>query len=487
MPDITVSPTSPAPRNNGTPGNGPRPAPAPAPTPAPAPAPVSDGFEAGASMRQKKAAEKALGAIGHKPGAVDGRITSTTRDALKTFQKARGLEQSGELTRRTYVELRDVEKNAKKGVQSAGLLSSSTKKVEQSLRRLGYDVGAADGLFTHKTADAVKAYKRDQGMEAGAGEMGQRGREVLNKEIKALAHKPFRARVKNTTAHKKADQLVSKETRKDGGVVVGDRGAHVATLQRHLRSAGFDPKSTNGVFDERTAGMVKEFQKKSGLEPTGKVGAATWKKLRQAQMEASSSTSPSQRKGEQSGAVKKSEELLKKLGFNPGAVDGFYDSRTQKALDRFRARYDLGGKGQGIGKATLKALKSPPLNLNTVKGCAEFLLRSNNVSFWTGLSTGSDRKNLERLAKGQRALVPATGGSVIPKLSVMQALVAMAKNGPIMINALTGGAHSTNSNHYRGTAIDLDISVGNTAEIEAIGRRFGGIRNFERTHIHMDF
>ncbi|MDP2343168.1 MAG: peptidoglycan-binding domain-containing protein [Deltaproteobacteria bacterium] len=487
MPDITVSPSpSPAP-GNVTPAPSPgTPAPGTPPPPTTTTAPVSDGFEASASLRQRKAAEKALGVIGYRPGAVDGRITAPTRAALEKFQHARGLEKTGELDRKTYSDLRAVEKQTKKGVQTAGLLSSGTKKVEQHLKRLGYDVGAADGLFTGKTADAVKAFKRDQGMNQ-SGSMGEQARKVLNKEIGALAHKPNRCRVKNTNAHKAADRGVERESKQPGGVSVGDRGAHVAHIQRHLRAAGFDPKSAGGVFDERTAGMVKEFQKKSGLEATGKVGFTTWKKLRGAQMEARTATSPKQDIGERSGAVKRTETLLKKLGFNPGAVDGTYDARTQQALDRFRKRFDLGSRGQGVGPATLKALKSPPLNLDTVKGCAQFLLRSNNVSYWTGLSSGSDRANIQRLANGGRALVPATGGSVVPKLAMMQALVAMAKQGPIMINALTGGTHSSNSNHYRGTAVDLEISVGNTAEIQAIGRRYGGIRNFETSHIHMDF
>src|SRR5207237_8556458 len=97
-----------------------------------------------------------------------------------------------------------------------------------------------------------------------------------------------------------------------------------------------------------------------------------------------------------------------------------------------------------------------PSNTNTVQGCAQFLLKSPNVSFWTGLSSGSDRANLERLAHGQPAYVPATGGHVMPKLSMLKALVDMAKHGHIMINALTGGTHSVGSNHYSGTAVDLD-------------------------------
>lgn len=124
---------------------------------------------------------------------------------------------------------------------------------------------------------------------------------------------------------------------------------------------------------------------------------------------------------------------------------------------------------------------------NTVAGCAAALLASPNVSYWTGLSTGSERKTVADLAAGLDAFVPHTGQRVAPKLSMMQALVAMAQKGPIMINALTGGTHSAGSNHYLGTAVDLDLSVGSTSQIVAIAGQFGGRRNSETDHIHLDF
>ncbi len=146
---------------------------------------------------------------------------------------------------------------------------------------------------------------------------------------------------------------------------------------------------------------------------------------------------------------------------------------------------------QNAARALIEKAKAVVPNGNaddaTVAACAKFLLNSPNVSFWTGLSTGSDRKNLERLANGEKARVPAKGTEVMPKLKMMQALVAMAKNGPIMINALTGGSHSPNSNHYLGIAVDLDIHRGSTSQIVAIAARFGGKRNFEQDHIHLDF
>ena len=70
---------------------------------------------------------------------------------------------------------------------------------------------------------------------------------------------------------------------------------------------------------------------------------------------------------------------------------------------------------------------------------------------------------------------------------MMQALYEMSQQGPIQINALTGGEHSTGSNHYSGTAVDLDVGVGDPAQIEAIANKYGGARNFETSHIHLDF
>lgn len=165
----------------------------------------------------------------------------------------------------------------------------------------------------------------------------------------------------------------------------------------------------------------------------------------------------------------------------------------QRALKDLRpAEYKLGLKAtnayrKDLGLKAVDKVVRPPENLNTVKGCAQFLLKSPNVSFWSGLSSGSDRKNVERLANGEKAYVPATGGYVTPKLKLMQALVAMAKAGRVQINALTGGVHTPGSNHYKGEAVDLELTVGNPSQLVRIANKYGGVRNSETTHIHLDF
>jgi hypothetical protein len=72
--------------------------------------------------------------------------------------------------------------------------------------------------------------------------------------------------------------------------------------------------------------------------------------------------------------------------------------------------------------------------------------------------------------------------------SLLRAVAAMADHGVILINCLTNGKHAPNSNHYKGKAVDLDLSspLGSTA-IEAIARQHGGRRNFRLDHIHLDF
>lgn len=126
-------------------------------------------------------------------------------------------------------------------------------------------------------------------------------------------------------------------------------------------------------------------------------------------------------------------------------------------------------------------------DIKSVKQAAQALLDNPNVSYWDALSSGSDRAALEDLARTGQTKVPQTGEVVTPRLEMMQALVEMANNGPIMINALTGGEHSVGSNHYSGLAVDLDIGTGDAAQIEAIANKYGGTRNSESDHIHLDF
>jgi murein DD-endopeptidase MepM/ murein hydrolase activator NlpD len=65
-----------------------------------------------------------------------------------------------------------------------------------------------------------------------------------------------------------------------GFPVFGERGDRVRALQNSLLSAGIRfAGGADGVFGAATAGAIIEFQRRSGLTPTGKVDAATANRL----------------------------------------------------------------------------------------------------------------------------------------------------------------------------------------------------------------
>ena len=57
----------------------------------------------------------------------------------------------------------------------------------------------------------------------------------------------------------------------------GERGARVTSLQNSLIAAGvtFAGGAADGAFGAATAGAIMEFQRRSGLTPTGKLDEAT--------------------------------------------------------------------------------------------------------------------------------------------------------------------------------------------------------------------
>ena len=60
----------------------------------------------------------------------------------------------------------------------------------------------------------------------------------------------------------------------------GQKGPHIVALQRRLRAAKvLESKHISGYFGIRTENAVKRFQRRVGLDQTGKVGKRTWSLL----------------------------------------------------------------------------------------------------------------------------------------------------------------------------------------------------------------
>lgn len=309
---------------------------------------------------QLKHAERQLTVAGFSPGKVDGLVTPAFTAALKEFQTAWGLAPTGLLDARTTARLASTTERIhshKKADQfvSVGQKSKSIQVLERRLGRLGYAVGKADGIYSRQTADAVKAFRKDQKeLLDGSGALGKKSRAVLRQEVEKLNHAPERRRLAPTKAQTRLDRATTRAVTR--GLGLGARGEAVKNLQRHLRAAGFDPKHLNGVLDERTAAMVKQFQARSKLMVTGTVDSRTWKALQKSYILSGKAAAPAQRLHERSGAVKASEKLLKKLGFNPGKIDGLFDQRTLRAVKAYEKKHHLTQDG-AIGAGQLAKMQ----------------------------------------------------------------------------------------------------------------------------------
>lgn len=126
----------------------------------------------------------------------------------------------------------------------------------------------------------------------------------------------------------------------------GDNGQFVKEVQQDLIRAGIRlPRfGADGDFGDETEKGVREFQRKHGLSVDGLVGTQTLSKLDEVIKAKKTTTSiklPSGtlRRGDRGENVRKVQQALKQLNFNPGTVDGVYGARTQDAVRRFQSTF----------------------------------------------------------------------------------------------------------------------------------------------------
>ena len=133
-------------------------------------------------------------------------------------------------------------------------------------------------------------------------------------------------------------------------LLLGSRSSDVKTLQEMLNAKGYNAGSVDGIFGRNTRAAVIAFQNANGLAADGIVGKLTWAKLYDttAALPAASTatgTQPMVYRGSRGDAVRKLQELLNKKGFDCGAVDGIFGSKTYAAVMAFQKANGLSADG----------------------------------------------------------------------------------------------------------------------------------------------
>jgi hypothetical protein len=141
------------------------------------------------------------------------------------------------------------------------------------------------------------------------------------------------------------------------------------------------------------------------------------------------------------------------------------------------------------GRVTYEPQHQPPTG--SVASLAQQIVDSPNVSYPLRSANGDTLAVLRDAARtGQFYTTcptfPRRNVDINPR--ILQFVLAAAAQTSVGINAITDKCHSSNSAHYRGEAIDIQVGNKDYNDlIVSIARQYGGRRNSETSHIHLDF
>ena len=131
---------------------------------------------------------------------------------------------------------------------------------------------------------------------------------------------------------------------------LGDKGENVRLIQERLITLGYLQSGASGNYLEQTKKAIVNFQKESGLEPTGVADESTLKKLAETRFREI-------KPGETSKAVMELQTKLIDMGFLKTKATGLYKNQTIEAIKKFQSENNL--EATGIADvATQEALYS---------------------------------------------------------------------------------------------------------------------------------
>lgn len=263
--------------------------------------------------------------LGYLQGTADGAFGRQSIAALKKFQQAHGLEETGESNDETWSMLfSDSAKAVYPTLNSVSTNAAAIRRLQQKLIDLGFLGGRADGDYGGATYSAVLAYQERM---AGHGyEIGIEGE--ADSEIQSM--------------------LFSGEySTYISDILPADEGGEVLRAERRLVQLGYMDAAADERYDDYAVECMKAFQSGAGLEVTGIADRATIDHLfSEDAAQAQQYVLHEVRMGESSAVVKYAQNALIRMGLYDqyaSMAGGTYNDLTEAALERlygYLAKYN---------------------------------------------------------------------------------------------------------------------------------------------------
>jgi len=325
-------------------------------TPAPAQNPPTSSYvtlKPGDTGDRVKQLQQRLKELGYFTANVGGNYLTETSKAVKAFQDALGLDQTGIAT--TSLQRKLFASSAPANTANSGSYVKLQKNdtgawvtaLQNRLKELGYFNGSVDGVFGNGTVSAVKLFEQAYGKTpTGIATV------ALQKTLYADSAKPYA----KPTPTPEPEYIELKQ---------GDKGLRVMALQNRLMDLGYFSGDVDGNYNSSTVKSIKLFEQAYGKTPTGVATVSLQKTLfsDSAKPYSGSAATPAPtpapdyvelRPGDTGDKVKKLQTRLKELGYFNGDIGGNYLEKTTQAVKLFQRAY---GKDE-TGVATVSLQKT---------------------------------------------------------------------------------------------------------------------------------
>lgn len=276
--------------------------------------------------------------LGYLDGAADGAFGPKSVSALKKFQRAHGLEETGEGDEATLAALFSADaKVLYPTLNSVSANASAIRRLQQRLIDLGFLDGRADGDYGAKTYDAVLACQKH---------MAAQGHEVkTDGEAEAV--------MQGILFGEDYSSYIQ-------DVHPSDENSEVRRIERRLRQLGYMDAAADSSFDEYAVECLKVFQTDAGFDANGIADRAVIDALFSADAaQAKHYVLHSVRMGENSVMVEYAQDALIRMGFYDhytGSASGEYDEETEAALEQLYRYLSRNGSLHAEAFAEMKTL-----------------------------------------------------------------------------------------------------------------------------------